>query len=94
MADACTFLMEQECISHEIYNVGSGDDVTIRELAEIVLKTVGFTGEIVFDASKPDGMFRKLLDVTRMAKLGWTSKIKLENGVKLAYRAYCDTLMN
>lgn len=93
MADACTFLMEREDISDGLYNLGTGSDVTIRELAEIVTKTVGFPGEISFDSSKPDGMPRKLLDVSRMTNLGWTAKISLQTGVKLSYESYLAGLI-
>jgi GDP-L-fucose synthase len=64
-----------------LVNVGTGSDVTIRALAELVAETVGFEGQIVFDASKPDGTPRKLLDVTRMADLGWRARISLEEGL-------------
>ena len=84
MADACVFLMEQS-ISDGIFNVGSGEDVTIHELAVTVMDVVGFTGEIVFDASKPDGTPRKLLNVDRMRTLGWQAKTKLVDGIAEAY---------
>lgn len=85
MANACLFLMEQEEINDGLFNVGTGTDVTIRELAETVMDVVGFKGEIVFDASKPDGTPRKLLDVSRMQRLGWTAKTGLRDGIALAY---------
>lgn len=88
MADACTFLMEREDISSGIYNIGTGTDVTIRELAETVMETVGFRGEIVFDASKPDGTPRKLLNVDRMAELGWRARTSLKDGLALTFSAY------
>lgn len=84
MADACVFLMEQG-ISDGIFNVGTGTDVTIRGLAETVMQVVGFEGEIEFDSSKPDGTPRKLLDVSRMASLGWQARIALVDGIKNAY---------
>ena len=74
MAEACVFLMEHAEIQDGMFNVGTGQDVTIRELAEIVMDVVGFRGEIVFDASKPDGTLRKLLNVDRLDFLGWTAK--------------------
>ncbi|MGB2833332.1 MAG: GDP-L-fucose synthase [Methylotenera sp.] len=86
MADACVFLMEND-INEGIFNVGTGTDVTIRELAETVMAVVGFKGDIVFDTSKPDGTPRKLLDVSRMKALGWQAKINLQKGVALAYAA-------
>ncbi|MDP3706382.1 MAG: GDP-L-fucose synthase [Legionellaceae bacterium] len=84
MADACVFLMEQN-IHDGIFNIGSGVDVTIRELAETVMNVVGFTGEIIFDATKPDGTPRKLLNVDRMRELGWVSKTSLRDGISAAY---------
>ena len=84
MADACVFLMEQG-IGEGIYNVGTGQDVTIRELAETVMSVVGFKGEIVFDASKPDGTPRKLLNVGRMHALGWRAQTTLREGVAKVY---------
>jgi len=84
MADACVFLMEQN-IQDGIFNVGSGVDVTIRELAETVMDVVGFTGQIIFDASKPDGTPRKLLNVDRMRNLGWVSTTSLRDGIRAAY---------
>lgn len=86
MADACVFLMENN-INHGIYNVGTGSDVTIRELAEAVMSVVGFEGGIVFDQTKPDGTPRKLLDVSRLKALGWQAKIPLIEGIALAHAA-------
>jgi GDP-L-fucose synthase len=91
MADACVFLMER-CIYDGIYNVGTGTDVTIRELAETVMEVVGFEGKIIFDTTKPDGTPRKLLDVSGMDALGWAHKVDLKAGVQLAYDAYLSTL--
>ena len=84
MADACVFLMENS-ISEGLFNVGTGEDVTIRELAETVMSVVGFSGEIVFDASKPDGTSRKLLNVDRMHELGWQAQTSLRDGIAKAY---------
>ena len=84
MADACVFLMENGN-SEGIFNVGTGQDVTIRELAETVMKVVGFTGQITFDASKPDGTPRKLLDVEKMRALGWQSSTSLVDGIAKTY---------
>ena len=86
MADACVFLMEKS-IHHGIYNVGTGADVTIRELAKVVMAVVGFEGDIVFDHTKPDGTPRKLLDVSRLKALGWEAKTPLIEGIALAYKA-------
>lgn len=89
MADACVFLMEHEEIKGGLFNVGTGQDVTIRELAEVVMDVVGFKGKIVFDASKPDGTPRKLLNVDRLRVLGWQAEISLRDGIT---RAYADFL--
>ena len=79
-------LTVMECYDKpETLNVGTGEDVTIRELAYTMAKVVGYKGEIVFDASKPDGTPRKVLDVTKMKSLGWEPRISLEIGLKLAY---------
>ena len=84
MADACVFLMEQN-IGEGLFNVGTGEDVTIRELAETVMSVVGFQGEIEFDASKPDGTPRKLLNVDRMRQLGWQAQTSLRDGIAKSY---------
>jgi GDP-L-fucose synthase len=86
LADACVHLMQQG-YDGPLVNIGTGEDVTIRQLAETVMDVVGFEGEIVFDASKPDGTPRKLLDVSRLKALGWTAKTTLRDGVQLAYEA-------
>jgi GDP-L-fucose synthase len=84
LADACVFLMEQG-YAGPLVNIGTGDDVTIRELAEIVMQVVGFRGRLTYDASKPDGTPRKLLDVSRLAGLGWKARTPLRDGIRLAY---------
>lgn len=86
LADACVHLMLQG-YSGPLVNIGTGQDVTIRELAETLMRVVGFTGRIHFDAGKPDGTPRKLLDVSRLAALGWKARTGLEDGVRLAYAA-------
>ena len=87
MASACVFLMESD-ISDGWLNIGTGEDVTIRELAETVMSAVGFDGEIVFDAGKPDGTPRKLLDVGRMRALGWQASVPLSDGIARAYKDF------
>jgi GDP-L-fucose synthase len=87
MADACIFLMENR-IGEGMYNVGVGEDVTIRELAETVMGVIGFQGQIVFDASKPDGTPRKLMDVSQMTNLGWKATTTLRDGIDLAYKDF------
>lgn len=84
MADACVFLMEAG-MKEGLFNVGTGEDVTIRALAETVMSIVGFQGEIVFDAGKPDGTPRKLLNVDRMRQLGWQAQTSLRDGIAKAY---------
>lgn len=84
LAEACVFLMESG-YDGSLLNVGTGEDVTIRELAETVKEIVGFKGELVFDTSKPDGTPRKLLDVSRLKALGWHPKTCLWAGVQAAY---------
>ena len=94
MADACVYLMENYDVSDigEFVNIGVGEDLTIRDLAELIKDIVGYEGEIVFDTSKPDGTPRKLLDVTKLHNLGWQAKISLEDGIKQAYNWYRDHL--
>ncbi len=91
MADACVFLMERG-IGEGLYNVGTGADITIHDLAETVMEEVGFQGKIVSDSSKPDGTPRKLLDVSRMKQLGWQAKTPLREGIAKAYAGYLPTL--
>jgi GDP-L-fucose synthase len=87
MADACVHLMKNYS-ADELVNIGTGEDITIAEFARVVAATVGYRGEISFDPSRPDGTPRKLLDVSRLAKLGWRARTSLEDGIRLAYRAY------
>ncbi|SCB59650.1 GDP-L-fucose synthase [Rhizobium aethiopicum] len=90
MADACVFLMENEQIRDGLFNIGTGRDVTIRELAETVKEVVGFAGQIILDSSKPDGTPRKLLDVSKMREMGWEAKTDLREGIALAYADFLD----
>jgi GDP-L-fucose synthase len=87
LADACLFLMEQD-IGDGLYNVGSGSDVTIRDLAETVLTTVGLPAKPVFDIAKPDGTPRKLLDVSILERRGWKASIPLHEGIASTYRQF------
>ena len=89
LADACVYLMEQS-YSGPLVNIGTGTDVTIKELAETVTRVLGFTGELVFDASKPDGTPRKLMDVSRLTQLGWQARTSLEDGIRLAYQDFLN----
>ena len=87
MADACVHLMKTYS-SPEMVNIGTGEDITIAEFARVVADTVGYKGAISYDTSRPDGTPRKLLDVSRLAKLGWRARTSLEDGIRLAYAAY------
>src|SRR5712692_32306 len=87
MADACVHLMKTYS-SDELVNIGTGEDSTIAEFARVVAATVGYAGEISFDTSRPGSTPRKLLDVGRLAGLGWRARTPLEDGIKLAYQAY------
>ena len=87
LADACIFLMEQG-VTEGFYNIGAGADLTIRELAELVMAVVEFPGSIAFDATKPDGTPRKLLDVGRLREMGWQAHTPLREGIALAYRDF------
>ena len=88
LADALVFLM-QRYDSEELLNVGWGEDLSIRELAQQVKATVGYDGAIEFDASKPDGTPRKLLDTSRLKALGWYPRVRLEEGLRKTYEWYC-----
>ena len=72
--------------------MGTGEDISIRDLAELVAQVVGFDGRIEWDKSKPDGTPRKLLDVSRLARLGWRATTRLEDGIRLAYQAYLSEI--
>jgi GDP-L-fucose synthase len=89
LAEACLFMMENYD-SPELVNVGCGEDITIRDVATMIGKVVGFTGKIEWDTTKPDGTPRKLLDVSRLANLGWKAKIPLEQGVRGAYQWWLE----
>ncbi len=92
LADACVFLMNRYS-GNETVNVGTGKELTIRELTRLVAKVVGYEGRILWDASKPDGTPRKLLDVSKLEKLGWKYKIELEDGIRLAYEDFLHNPM-
>jgi GDP-L-fucose synthase len=93
MADACVFLLENYDGEQHV-NIGTGVEVTIKELAELVKKTVGYTGEIVWNREMPDGTPRKLCDVTKLHNLGFKHKVDLEEGVKLAYEWFKENVEN
>lgn len=87
LADLCLFLMNNYS-GNETVNAGSGKEITIKELSEMVARIVGYTGEILWDTTKPNGTPRKLLDVSKAAKMGWTYSTELEDGIALAYQDY------
>ena len=87
LADACAYLMEQD-YNGPLVNIGTGTDVTIRELAETVTRVLGFSGTLTFDSSKPDGTPRKLMNVSRLTQLGWRASTSLEDGIRLAYQDF------
>lgn len=92
LADACLFLMNNYS-GDETVNVGTGKELSIKELTELVAKVVGYEGEILWDATKPDGTPRKLLDVSKLEKLGWKYNVDLEEGIKLAYADFLENPM-
>ena len=92
LANLCVFLMNHYS-GDETVNAGSGKEVSIRELAEMVARVVGYSGEILWDTSKPNGTPRKLLDVSKAAALGWRYKTEIEDGIRLAYRDYIENPM-
>ena len=106
LADACVYLMNLDDNTYDVLlgsyepgkgfqapliNVGVGEDVTIKDLAELIGGIVGYCGKIVFDASKPDGTPRKLMDVSLLSSIGWKAETKLEDGLRLAYRNFLET---
>jgi GDP-L-fucose synthase len=100
MADACLHVMNLPRTEYDRHttamlshiNVGTGEDVTIREVAEVIRRTVGYQGDIAFDTSKPDGTPRKLLDVARLTALGWQSRMALEEGIKETYERFKENV--
>jgi len=101
-ADACVFLMDMpergldSIVGDDkldpIFNIGCGEDLTVRELAELIAGVVGFRGSLVFDPSKPDGTPRKLLDISRLTALGWKSKTRLREGLQRTYLEFSETV--
>ena len=87
LADACVFLM-QNYKGKETLNIGTGKDLSIADLALIVKRVIGYSGEIVYDVTKPDGIPQKLLDVSKLTALGWKYKTELEDGIRLAYEDF------
>lgn len=91
LADACYFLMENYN-ENNLINIGTGEDLTIKDLALLIKKIIGFEGELTFDSSKPDGTPRKLMDVTKLHNLGWKHKVELEEGITLAYQDFLNKI--
>lgn len=89
MADACVFLLESYS-GNGFFNIGTGSDVSVRELAELVQETVGYEGKIVYDTSKPDGMPQKLMDVSKLKQTGWVYKTELKEGLSKTYQWYLE----
>lgn len=89
LAEACVFVMNNK-EAKGLINVGVGEDLTIKELAQLIQKTVGFAGELKFDSSKPDGTMRKCMDVSKINNLGWKAKISLEDGIAKVYEWYLN----
>lgn len=75
---------------NDFFNVGYGEEISIRELAELVKEVVGYSGEIIFDTAKPDGTPRKLTDISRIKALGWSPQVSLKEGIEDTYRWYCN----
>lgn len=93
MANSVIFALENKLPEH-LYNVGTGIDITIKELAETIQKIVGHSGEILWDNSKPDGTPRKLMDISKMHNLGWKHKVGLESGIEKTYRWFLENINN
>ena len=93
MAEAVVFALENELPDY-LYNVGTGEDLTIKELAETIQKIIGHQGEIIWDASKPDGTPRKLMDISKMHELGWKHQINLEEGIQQTYDWFLTNIEN
>ena len=93
MAEAVVFSLENKLPEH-LYNVGTGKDITIKELAETIQRIVGYQGEVYWDTAKPDGTPRKLLDVSKMHDLGWKHQVNLEEGIKKTYDWFLQNVEN
>jgi len=89
LADAVVFALQNQ-FKDNLYNVGTGVDLTIKALAELIQNAVGHQGEITWDSTKPDGTPRKLMDVSKMEQAGWKAKIKLQEGIKLTYNWFLE----
>lgn len=90
MADACVYLLEKDTTPASMINIGSGEEISILELAYLIKNEIGFTGQLLFDTSKPDGTMRKLLDVSLIHELGWKHKVGLKDGLKKTVQFYLE----
>ena len=101
MADACVFIMEnrnfkdtysnhEKEIRNTHINIGTGKDISIKELAEIIKRVIGFKGDLIFNKNKPDGTMRKLTDVSKLNELGWKHTVELEEGIKRVFEWYLN----
>ena len=93
MANSVVFALENVLPEH-LYNVGTGEDLTIQELALMIQKVIGHTGEVIWDSSKPDGTPRKLMDISKMHSLGWKHKVELEEGIQKTYDWFLENINN
>jgi GDP-L-fucose synthase len=93
MAEAVVFALEKQLPDY-LYNIGTGEDLTIKELANTIQKIVGHSGEIIWDDTKPDGTPRKLLDVSKMHNIGWKHQVSLEEGIKKTYNWFLENNKN
>jgi len=93
LADACLFLMDNYN-SSEIINIGTGEDIAIKELAELIRQVIGYEGKIIFDISKPDGTMRKILEVNKLKSMGWRDNMRLVDGIKLTYNQFVKMQKN
>jgi GDP-L-fucose synthase len=91
MAAAVVYALENN-LPEYLYNIGTGKDITIKELAEIIQKIIGHQGKIIWDVTKPDGTPRKLMDVSKMEAMGWTYSTELENGIQKTYRWFLENI--
>ena len=89
LAEAIIFVMENK-LKESLYNVGTGDDLSLKELALLVQKVIGHQGEIIWDTSKPDGTPRKVMEVSKLKNLGWSPKISLEQGIEETYQWFLE----
>ena len=93
LADACFYLM-QNYEGNDFINIGSGNEISIHDLAHTIKKVIGYDGDIVFDTSKPDGTPRRVLHNSKIQETGWTPKINIEEGIQREYQYYLDSILS